>query len=244
MKSPMMSMIFCSNNVAGLLGGRFGRSEAAGIERENICMDKSDTPGDFDVGRLRSGDNRAWSAFFERFDPEIRSIAAWTKWRFDPHTREDVVQTIKVGIVQSIGRLESEQSLQAFVRKICVHRCIDALRRLIREQGRLEPLGYLDEDGEWVDRTFVADVGFDPVVSLQRIENVKVVQNALSRLDEPSRKFILQFYVEGLSYRDMARIHGIAVNTVGSRLSRCLDKLRPLLKQAETEPEEGDGAHA
>lgn len=214
------------------------------IDREGICMDKSDTPNGFDVGRLRSGDNRAWNDFFDRFDPEIRSIVAWSKWRFDPHTREDVVQTIKVGIVQSIGRLESQQSLQAFVRKICVHRCIDALRRLIREQGRLEPLGYLDEDGEWVDRTFVADAGFDPVVSLQRIENVRVVRNALSKLDEATRKFILQFYVEGLSYRDMSRIHGIAVNTVGSRLSRCLDKLRPLLKQAETEPETEGGVQA
>jgi len=199
-------------------------------------MDKPGTSVHLDVDRLRSGDDSAWNAFFEQFDSEIRSVVAWSKWRFDAHTREDVVQTIKVGIVQSIGRLQSDQSLQAFVRKICVHRCIDALRRLIREQGRLEPLDYLDDNGEWVDRNLAADPGFDPVVALQRMENVKVVREALAKLDEPSREFVLQFYVEGLSYRDMARIHGVAVNTVGSRLSRCLDKLRPLLRRAESGP--------
>ena len=195
--------------------------------------DDSDFP---DMNALRAGDNQAWCAFFERFDPMIRAVVAWPKWRFDVHTREDVVQTIKVGIVQSIGRLQSEQSLQAFVRKICVHRCIDVLRRLIREQSRLEPLGYWNEEGEWEDRDLVADEGFDPVVALQRIEGVAVLREALAKLDEPSRTFVLQFYVEGLSYRDMAQRYGVAVNTVGSRLSRCLDKLRTLLKMTEAAP--------
>ena len=188
---------------------------------------------------LRGGDERAWRAFFAQFDSLIRGIVAWPKWRFEAHTREDVEQTIRLGIVQSIGRLQSDQSLQAFVRKICVHRCIDALRRLIREQKRLDPLVYCDEDGEWADRDFPAGEEFDPVASLQRIERAAALREALEKLDEPSQTLIRQFYVEGLSYRDLAQLHRVEVNTVGSRLSRCLDKLNKVLGRTEAAPAAG-----
>jgi len=184
---------------------------------------------------LRGGDEQAWRAFFESFDGVIRSVVAWPKWRFEAHTRDDVAQTIRLGIVQSIGRLQSDQSLQAFVRKICVNRCIDALRRQIREQNRLEPLGYFNEDGEWVDRDFSAGAEFDPVVALQQIEQAAALRETLAKLDEQSQTLILQFYVEGLSYRELAERHGVAVNTVGSRLSRCLDRLGKLLARTEAE---------
>lgn len=189
---------------------------------------------------LRGGDAQAWKAFFAQFDTTIRAIVAWPKWRFEAHTREDVEQTIRVGIVQSIGRLQSDQSLQAFVRKICVHRCIDALRRVIREQNRLEPLGYMNEEGEWTDRDFAADAAeFNPMVSLQRLERGEVLRQALARLDEPSQTLIRQFYVDGLSYRELAQLHHVEVNTVGSRLSRGLDKLRVFLQRTEVAPDGG-----
>jgi RNA polymerase sigma factor (sigma-70 family) len=55
-------------------------------------------------------------------------------------------------------------------------------------------------------------------------------------MDEQSRTCLLQFYVEGLSYKDMAERQGVTVNTVGSRLSRCLDKLKEALGPARVEP--------
>lgn len=180
---------------------------------------------------LRSGDERAWSAFFAHFGATIRAVAAWPRWHFDAHTCEDAVQTIKVGIVQSIGRLHDEQSLGAFVRKICVNRCIDLLRKQLREQNRLIPLGHWNEDGDWQDIDVAADDDFDPVKALQQEERARLLRAALSRMDEPCQSHIRQFYVDGLSYKEMSARQGIAVNTVGSRLSRCLDKLRTLLLQ-------------
>lgn len=195
------------------------------MENKNI----SDNPA---THALREGDTQAWNTFFSRFDSSIRSIAAWPKWRFDFHTQEDVVQTIQLAIVQSIDRLQSEQSLLAFVRRICVNRCIDMLRKQIREQHRLCPLGHWDEEGEWEDTDIEAGAEFDPVTVLQRSERATALRKALARMDESSQNLIREFYVQGLSYREIAQRHGIAVNTVGSRLSRCLDKLRALLQQA------------
>jgi len=186
-----------------------------------------------DLEALKNGVEKAWARFFLQFDREIRAIAAWPKWRFDVHTREDVVQIIKLAIIKSIKNLKSEQALRAFVRKICVHRCIDMLRKRLREQGRLLPLGHYSDDGVWEDVDVVAGDEFDPVSTLLRAERVIIVRAALARMDAPCQQMIRQFYVENRSYREIAESEGISINTVGSRLSRCLNKIRPLLKNTE-----------
>jgi RNA polymerase sigma-70 factor (ECF subfamily) len=191
------------------------------------------------VEELRVGGDRAWAAFFDHFEGMIRSIAAWPRWHFDAHTSEDAVQMIKIGIVHSIARLQDQQSLTAFVKRICVNRCIDLLRKQLRDQGRLVSLGHWNEDGEWEDIDVAAGDEFDPVRALQRTERVAVLRRAMEQLDADSQSCLRQFYVEGLSYKDMAARQGVAVNTVGSRLSRCLDRLRALLEAAEDPPERG-----
>jgi RNA polymerase sigma factor (sigma-70 family) len=185
---------------------------------------------------LRAGDERVWAVFFGHFDGLIRSIVEWPRWHFDAHICEDVAQLIKLAIVQSIGRLESQQSLQAFVKKICFHRCIDMLRKQLREQERLIPMGRQGEEGEWEELDFAAGAEFDPVAALQRAERAAILRTALLQLDEASRDCLNQFYVDGLTYKEMAQVQGVSVNTVGSRLSRCLDKLRGVLEKMEVAP--------
>ena len=195
-----------------------------------------DDPYTPEISELRISDARAWSRFFGVYDPLIRSIAGWPRWHFDAHTREDAIQTIKLGIVRSIGQLQSEGALTAFVRRIAVNRCIDLLRKQLRMQSHLMPLGHYNAEGEWEEPETPADGAYDPVRALLQAERAALLREALQRLDETERTCLLQFYAEGLSYREMAVRQGVAVNTVGSRLSRCLDKLRNLLDPAEAAP--------
>jgi len=210
---------------------RKGREERAGSHF--AVMKRTDDSTLPTLDELRAGGERAWEIFFRHFDATIRSIAAWPRWHFDVHRSEDAVQMCKLGIVQAIGRLESEQSLPAFVRKICIHRCIDLLRKQLREQDRLMPLGHWNDDGEWVELDLPANDEFDPALALQRAERAAMLRRALDSLDPTCRTSIRQFYVEGLSYKDMAVRQGVAVNTVGSRLSRCLEKLREWIERTE-----------
>lgn len=187
------------------------------------------------VDALKAGDQRAWASFFTYFDGLIRSVVAWPRWHFDSHFGEDVTQAIRLSLVQSVGRLQSQESLEAFVKKVCFNRCIDALRKQLREQGRLVPMGHTGEDGEWEEIDFPAEEGFDPAEALLRQERLALLRSALDRLDGPSRDCLKQFYSEGLSYKEMAERQGVSINTVGSRLSRCLDKVRELLATAGPE---------
>lgn len=182
-----------------------------------------------DLPRLLANDETAWQSFFACYDREIRAIAAWQKWRFDENTREEVVQATRTSLAASLAQLRSPGALGAFVRRTCMHRCVDALRRRLRAQERLVPLGHWNEDGDWQDLDIADDGAFDPAASLQRLERAAGLRDALGRMDEPCRIVIHAFYVENRSYREMADAQGIAVNTVGSRLVRCLEKLRERL---------------
>jgi RNA polymerase sigma factor (sigma-70 family) len=197
---------------------------------------RKDEPQIPTLRELQQDDTRIWDVFFAHFDPTIRAIADWPRWHFDEHTREDAVQVIKLAIVQSINRLKSEAALTAFVRKIAFNRCVDLLRKQLRLQNRLVPLGHWNADGEWEDMNLAADEGYDPVLALQRSERAVILKAALAQLDEAEQACLLQFYVEGLSYREMAERQGVAVNTIGSRLSRSLEKLRGRLDPIDAAP--------
>jgi DNA-directed RNA polymerase specialized sigma24 family protein len=119
--------------------------------------------------QLKSGSDDAWQEFFDAFDPTIRSVAAWPKWRFDPQAQSEVVQTAKSEIVRAIAHLDQPGHVTAFVKRICVRRCIDEVRRQIRNH-RLVPLVTRSESGEWQNVDVPTDENFDPVELIVRKE--------------------------------------------------------------------------
>lgn len=188
-----------------------------------------------DIAALQAHDPAAWDAFLAQCDPLLHAIAAWPKWRFDVHTREDVVQAARASLAQSLPSLTCDAALPAFVRRVCVNRCIDALRRRLREQEHIVPLMRWDnsEDaGQEYDPP--ADESYDPVREIILAERAAALRRVMPRLDQVCQDAVREFYVDGRSYKEMAERQGVTVNTVGSRLSRCLDKLRALLGEQET----------
>ena len=184
----------------------------------------------FSVDALGRGDETAWNAFFSEYDPVIRSVVAWPKWHFEIHVREDLEQTIRAEIHRCISNLQQESQLKAFVKRICVNRCIDEVRRQVRERQVLRPMAVKIEDGEWKEIDPRAGPEFNPVTAVIAAERASELKRVLADLESPCRSAIQRFYVDGASYREMAELEGISINTVGSRLARCLEKLRKLMK--------------
>jgi len=182
------------------------------------------------VKSLRKGDDQAWRTFFSRFDGLITSVVSWPKWHFESHVCEDVAQTAKTEIVKSIRRLQDESRLTGFVKRICVNRCIDEVRRQSRERGFLTPLASQNDKGEWRQIDPPADDRSDPVAAVIMMEQASALREALAKLAPPCRAVIRQFYVEGCAYKDIAKKEGVTVSTVGTRLARCLKKLKKLME--------------
>jgi RNA polymerase sigma factor (sigma-70 family) len=181
------------------------------------------------LAALQSGDESAWPLFFDRYDGLIRRVVGWHKWRFDSHMQDDLAQTVRAEIVKSIGTVTGPEKVGAFVKSACVHRCIDEVRRQVKARQVMAPIPAQAADGARIEETVPAGASFDPVREVVLREEAAGLRRAMDQLGDNCAKAVRQFYCEGLSYREMAEQNGIAVNTVGSRLAKCLERLRAMM---------------
>ncbi|MFH0908327.1 MAG: sigma-70 family RNA polymerase sigma factor [bacterium] len=182
------------------------------------------------IAALREGREPPWDQFFEQFDPLIRSVVAWGKWHLDAHTREDVAQSIRQEIVRSIGQIKEAATVEYFVKKICIHRIIDEIRRQVRAGRFTVAMQTVNADGDIVNVPTTSGPGDDPVMQIVLFERAAAVRQMLEEIGEPCSSAIRSFYFEGTLYKEIASSAGISINTVGTRLSKCLEKLRSLMK--------------
>ena len=187
-----------------------------------------------DFAALRAGEPAAWRDFLRQCDPVLYAIVSWRKWRFDAHTREEVVQATRTSLAKSFPTLTCNTALPSCVRRICANHCIDAVRRRRDEEKHVVPMVLWDSDDPDAAINHPADNSYDPVRAIVLAERAASLRQAMDILDPPCQTAIRDFYLEGHSYKAMAEHRNVAVNTMGSRLSRCLDKLRALLGEQAT----------
>lgn len=194
------------------------------------------------MAALREGRPLPWDQFFAAFDPLIRSVVAWEKWRLDAHTREDVAQGIRQELVRSLGQIKEATTVEAFIKTVCIHRIIDEIRRQVRTGRMTVSLQAVNEDGDVVDIPIATGPEHDPVTQIVHFERAAAVRQMIDEISGPCATVIRAFYFEGTLYKDIAASEGISINTVGTRLSKCLEKLRALMKRhAYFKEEKGPG---
>ncbi len=181
---------------------------------------------DCDLESLRGGDEQAWHAFFKQYDGLLTSIAGWPKWRFMRHEIEEVVQEIRTHLPKGIRSFKGDSSIEYFIKRVAMHVCVDRVRQNVRRDSRYVLMSPLAEEEGRDGWDPPADASFDPVAEILEAERAARVRALVDALDETCRTAIRFFYLDQLTYREMAERLGIAVNTVGSRLAKCLDKLR------------------
>lgn len=181
-------------------------------------------------GNPRSSDERepADSDLTEQADTIIRSVVSWRKWSFTPEDQEDLYQEIRVEVRSALSTAAVGTN-PGLAKTIAIRRCIDRLRRKIREHKIFVSLEDLDPTGAGPRDT---STGRDPVALLAGQELRSGLASLLKELGETCRQAIEMFYMQDLKYADIAGRLGISINTVGSRLHKCLAQFREAAKKS------------
>ena len=130
------------------------------------------------------------------------------------HDADDIVQIAVERALARLDQLRPGSQLSSWLFGIVRNAWIDEVRGRAR-QGRIFAMEELG-----------AQVGED---SMGSVADTLAVQDAMARIPEEQRTAIGLVLVEGLSYKEAARIMEIPVGTLTSRLARGRDALQKML---------------
>jgi RNA polymerase sigma-70 factor (ECF subfamily) len=178
------------------------------------------------VARAKAGDAAAYSELVSRYERKIFRLAMnITRNREDA---EDVMQEAFLKAYQHLDNFQGDSKFYTWLVRIAVNEALMRLRK--RRPGEFS----IDEPAEGEDDVMpreIADWGPSPEQRFARSEMNGILTEAIEKLDPAFRVVFVLRDVEELSTEDTARLLGLSIPAVKSRLLRARLKLRGRLNR-------------
>jgi len=181
------------------------------------------------VRECQTGDARAWDELVARHTRYVHNLC-FRFTRRDCEARE-LTQEIFLRVFCSLGSFRpEEQSFVAWLTLVSRNLLIDNYRR-----NRRERMTVSIEDQRPHVRALACPAEH-PDGIYNRKETRGLLQSALLRVPPYLRETIALYEIHELQYRDIARVQGIPIGTVKSRLKRGRNALAHMLRKHKPTP--------
>lgn len=182
------------------------------------------------VEAVQKGDGTAYRALVEKYQGRIYAVIyGMVRNREDAR---DLTQEAFVKAYRNISGFRSDAKFYTWLYRIAMNLTIDFTRR--RKRNPVTTVE--DEVAERSSDGGVAEVHRiqSPGKALERKQLYRAIMDALEELPEQQKQVILLREIEGLSYKEISEIMGIAEGTVMSRLFYARKRLQTLLGDQRT----------
>ncbi len=133
---------------------------------------------------------------------------------------EELTQETFACAWENIDSFRGRASLGTWLHKIAYRKFIDSKRKIQRDNALTETLKTQNNDQRQ---------NHDPFQEIAKDEHQQLLYNALKQLDKPDCTIIVLHYIQGLTYRQMAKILAEPKGTVKWRTNSAIKKLRAIL---------------
>ncbi len=176
--------------------------------------------------KLQQGDADAWDQAFRWLWPTAFAVAQLKLQPFLPGDVEDVAIESLEELVEKVKEIIQVEELKPLTASIAHHRAISRLREhFAKKRG-----GGQAESLEARRDTNTSDCdpagGDSPLNKLGQAELAELLGRFQNELKPEQRLIISDFFMQGLSYEQIATKHGIAIGSVGVYLKRGLEGIR------------------
>ena len=172
------------------------------------------------------GDEKAFEELYERYKDKVFRLSLRIVW--DREDAMDATQETFVKAYKALGKFRGKASFSTWLYRITYNTAIDVLRK----RSRRPELAV--EGDEERDARFAG--GFQkPDRRIEKVQARVVLESALARLPEPQRMVVMLHDIEGLKYREIAKVMDCSIGTVMSRLHYARKKLKAILDTTERE---------
>ena len=162
------------------------------------------------VTRARAGDP---DAFLQLVAPSrLQLFEVCRRITGNVHDAEDAMQDALVAAWGALSSFRGDAAFATWLHRIAVHAAIAVVRRRV------------------ASRQAAAVAGSSSPPLVDRVVDADAIERALHRIPTPFRTALILREVGDLSYAEIARIEGIPIQTVKSRLSRARRAVATLLE--------------
>ena len=167
------------------------------------------------IRRLRRGDQAALRRIYEKYKDDMLTVA--NNLLLDLASAEDCLHDVFVNFAARVGQFRLTRNLKGYLVTCVANRARDLLRAKSHRDVSLSAIAEPPANAH------------NPAVALVDCEEASHLQKALAELPYDQRQVIVLHLNGGLKFRQIAKLHGVSINTVQSRYHYGLEKLRKLL---------------
>lgn len=178
------------------------------------------------IKRIKSGDAEAFSELVYAYEKKAFNFTY--RMLKDTHLAEDATQEAFLRVFDKIDTFRGNSSFSTWFYTILNNICLDILRKKSRQADTIS-IGQTDSDNEEYELQ-IEDSSPGPYEQLQKKSAIELLEKALVKLSDEHRSIIILRDINGLEYDEIAKILGISLGTVKSRLSRARLALKNILE--------------
>jgi RNA polymerase sigma-70 factor (ECF subfamily) len=186
-----------------------------------------------DLRALQCGDAAAWDMAFAWLWPAAFGAAQVTLQPYLPAEIEDVAIESLEALVEKVRELKSVEELKPLVASIAHHRAVSLLRERFAKKRGEGRTGSPDAVQKAAGVDCPDPLADSPLAVIEQKELAERLSQTLSELKPPQGVILTDFFLNGLSYEEIAQKHGIPKNSVGVYLKRGRETLRRIWGRRE-----------
>ena len=174
------------------------------------------------VRKVQGGDIESFGILVERYETKLKRYAR--KFLMGKDDTDDLVQDVFLHTYENIQSMDTSRKFSPWIYRIAHNTFVNAIRK--RENSRRV---YLDFD------TILPSLRSDHATDddVIRKEEKELVEKTLKKIGEKYREVLVLYYIEELSYEEIADILGIPIATVGVRLRRGKENAKKIITEID-----------
>jgi len=177
--------------------------------------------GDEKIAELvQNGQTEAFGVLIERYEDKIRRYAR--KFLSEGEDINDALQDIFIKVYKNIQSFDAKRRFSPWLYRIAHNELVNVIKKRNKNS-----LPFFDLD------TIFPQYFSDNSLKSQIDNNDmgRLLDQCLNKLPPKYREPIILYYYEDLSYKEIADVMEIPVSTVGVRMKRAKDLVRPLCEK-------------
>ena len=169
------------------------------------------------IHRAQTGDEGAFAALMRKHYPFVYAIII--RIVKNSHDAEEVVQDTFLNAYRGLAQLEDATKFKGWLGEIAKNCGRNWLRK---QRGETVSIDEVSED--------MLQTQDSPDERLTRREQRDMIRRAMETLSEKDREIARAYYLDGASYDELTRTHGLSYNAIAFRLSRAKRQLAKRLQ--------------